>query len=59
MKTFNTMDSGSLACLNAAAEILCKTQEHRDLLQAVYDLALKDGQLIAIRNYSLAQGNRS
>lgn len=59
MKAFEAMDSGSLACLDSAAEILCKTQEHRDLLQAVYNLALKDGQIIAMGNYLLTQGNRN
>jgi hypothetical protein len=45
----NAYDANSLAAIKTAAELLCKSKDERDLLQMVYDIGVKDGQLTAIR----------
>jgi len=49
MKTFKALDEASRGCLELAAEILCKTPEHREMLQEVYNLGLKDGEIMALK----------
>jgi len=49
MKTFEAMDKASAAVLESIASVLCHSQEQRDLLQEIYKLGFKDGELVSLR----------